>query len=98
MTKWRERSVAVITKPFHLLSVNQRFWLGFTVLCLLTTLLINNPLWRSSGEQIYKEGDIAREGIISPADVYFTDTEETERLTRLGGMAHQLTGSAGGGA
>ena len=48
------------------------FWLGFAFLCLLTTFLINNPFWRASGEQPYKEGDIARESIISPADIYFS--------------------------
>lgn len=48
-------------------------------LCILTTFLINNPFWRSVVEQ-YKEGDIARESIISPADIYVTDAEETEKI------------------
>src|SRR5436190_7547253 len=81
MTKWREKVVAVAAKPFRSLSTDQRFWFGFTLLCVLATLLINNPLWRASGEQhAYKEGDIIRESIISPSDVYFSDTDETERL------------------
>ena len=50
------------------------------MLCLLTTLLIHNPLWRVAGDQPYQEGDIARESIISPADVYFADPDESERL------------------
>ncbi len=79
-TKWRETVYATFTKPFESLSPDQQFWLGFAVLCLLTTLLINNPLWRASGEQVYKEGDIVRESIISPSDVYFSDSDETERL------------------
>jgi hypothetical protein len=58
----------------------RKFWLGFAFLCLLTTFLINNPFWRASAEQIYQEGDIARESIISPADISTTDTEETERI------------------
>ncbi len=70
----------MISGPFARLSENQRFWLGFAVLCLVTTLLINNPIWRSAGEQVYKEGDIARESIISPADIYFVDDDETERI------------------
>ena len=49
-------------------------------LCLLTTILIYNPIWRNSGEQAYKEGDIARESIISPSDIYFVDEDETERI------------------
>lgn len=69
----------IIQKPFSRLTSNQRFWLGFAFLSLLTTLLIYNPLWRSIGEQTYREGDIARETIISPADIYFVDEELTER-------------------
>ncbi len=78
-TKWREKFSAAVAKPFKALSGDQRFWLGFAILCLLTTLFINNPLWRASGEQVYKEGDIVRESISSPSDVYFSDTDETER-------------------
>ena len=70
----------MVAGPFRAMSENQRFWLGFGVLCLVTTLLIDNPLWRSSGEFAYKEGEIARESVISPADIYFVDEEETERL------------------
>lgn len=62
------------------ISQTQKFWLGFAFLCLLTTILINNPLWRASAEQIYQEGDIARESIISPADIATVDIEETGRI------------------
>ncbi|MDQ6786194.1 MAG: HDIG domain-containing protein [Acidobacteriota bacterium] len=66
--------------PVRKLSENQNFWIGFAVLCLLTTFLINNPFLRTtSAVEQYKEGDIARESIVSPADIYVTDTEETER-------------------
>jgi putative nucleotidyltransferase with HDIG domain len=67
-------------RSFAGISGTRKFWLGFAFLCLLTTVLINNPLWRASAEQIYQEGDIARESIISPADISTTDTEETERI------------------
>src|SRR5687768_15768578 len=79
-TRWRRRIWGVIAGPFWRLPENQRFWIGFAVLCFVTTLLINNPLWRNSGEYVYKEGDIARESIISPADIYFVDEDETERI------------------
>ncbi len=69
--------------PLSYLSENQKFWLGFGILSLLTSLLIFNPLWRSSGEQTYREGDIAREGIVSPADIQFTDAEETDRIRQM---------------
>ncbi len=76
----RRRIWEIVSAPFRWMSVNQRFWLGFAVLCILTTLLINNPIWRGSSEYVYKEGDIARESIISPADISFVDEEETERI------------------
>jgi cyclic-di-AMP phosphodiesterase PgpH len=80
VTKWRERIFHAAAWPFAALSHEGRFWLGFALLCLITTLLIQNPLWRANSEQIYKEGDIARESVISPADISVTDAEESERL------------------
>jgi len=80
VTKWRERVFSAARWPFSVLSDDQRFWFGFVVLCLVTTLLIQNPLWRGASEQTYKEGDIARESVISPADITITDTDESERL------------------
>jgi len=80
VTRWREKIATSAAGPFQRLSADQQFWLGFAVLCLVTTFLVHNPIWRASGEQIYKDGDIARESIIAPADVTFTDTEDSERL------------------
>ena len=79
-TRMRRRIWTALTGPFWRLSEDQRFWIGFAVLCLVTTLFINNPFSRGAGEFAYKEGDIAREGIISPADIFFVDTDETERI------------------
>jgi len=81
-TRFGERVVGVFVRPFGRLSSDQRFWLGFVAVCLLTTLLINNPLWHVSSEPQYREGDVARESIVSPADIYFTDTDEIERLRK----------------
>ena len=82
-TKVRKTIAGYALRPFEALSENQKFWLGFALLCILTTLLINNPFWRSAPGEQYKEGDIARESIISPADITVTDTEETERLRQI---------------
>lgn len=82
-TRVQRTIVSYGSRPFKALSENQKFWLGFAVLCLLTTLLINNPFWRSAPGEQYKEGDIARESIISPADITVADTEETERLRQI---------------
>lgn len=82
-TKVRKTIAGYVLRPFEALSETQKFWLGFALLCILTTLLINNPFWRSAPGEQYKEGDIARESIISPADITVTDTEETERLRQI---------------
>lgn len=79
-TRLRRRVWAAFSGPFWRLTENQRFWIGFAVLCLITTLLINNPLWRNTGEYVYKVDEVARETIFSPADIHFVDEEETERL------------------
>ncbi len=76
----RERLVAAVSAPFKRLSSTQQFALGFAFLCLLTTFIVHNPFWRGAGEHLYKEGDIARESIIAPADVTVNDAEETDRL------------------
>lgn len=78
-TRWWEKVFAVAAKPFSALSDDHKFWLAFAVLCLATTLLIQNPLWRASAETAYQEGDIARENITSPADINFVDPEKAER-------------------
>lgn len=80
VTAWRERVVAVLARPFRSLSEEQRFWLGFAALCLVTSILIHNPFWRYVSEPTYREGDIAHEDVVSPADIYFSDEEESQRL------------------
>ena len=79
-TRWRKAIWSRLARPFDALSEEQKFWIGFAFLCLATTLLLNNPLWRSSGEVGYKQGEIARESIYSPADIHFVDEEETNRI------------------
>ena len=80
VTEWREWLLKMVARPFASLSANQRFWLGFAFICLVTTLLIQNPLWRSNGGQNYQEGDIVRESIISPSDITFVDELVSERM------------------
>ncbi len=81
LTKARRTVKDYALLPFRRLSEKQKFGLGFVFLCLATTFLISNPFWRPAAEQ-YKEGDIARESIISPADIFVADSEETERKRR----------------
>ena len=79
--KLRKKALSFVSLPFEKLSENQKFWLGFVLLCLVTTFLINNPFLRASNEQ-YKVGDIAHESIISPADITVTDEAETESIRK----------------
>lgn len=78
-TRWRRSVWETVRGPLGKVSPGQRFWIGFAIFALVTTILVNNPIWRSAGENLYKEGDIARESIISPADIYFVDEVATER-------------------
>ncbi|HEV7700935.1 MAG TPA: HDIG domain-containing protein [Pyrinomonadaceae bacterium] len=80
VTEWRRWLFGLAAKPFSRMSDGQKFWLGFAALCLVTTLLISNPWWKAAAQPTYQEGDIARESIISPADIYFADADESERL------------------
>jgi putative nucleotidyltransferase with HDIG domain len=80
IAKWRATATEKVAAPLRSLSGGQRFWIGFAFLCLATTFLVHNPFWRSGGEQTYRERDVARESIISPADIYYVDDAETERL------------------
>src|SRR5687767_1747696 len=75
----RDKGITLISRFWGRLSENQQFWIAFSIFCLLTTILIHNPFWRTSGAPVYREGDIARESIIAPVDIVFTDDEETAR-------------------
>ncbi|MER3429884.1 MAG: hypothetical protein C4324_02370 [Blastocatellia bacterium] len=74
------RRLSEIAKtPFEKLSEKQRFIAGFALLTIATTLLIQNPFWHSLPDNNYRIGDIVRESIIAPADIYYLDEAATER-------------------
>src|SRR5690606_8725692 len=77
-TVWRQKVGAVIRRPYDALSVNQRFWIGFGLLSLITTLLVSSPFWKAQTGAAYAEREIARETIVSPADITVVDEEATE--------------------
>ena len=77
--RWRRKIWGTVKGPLDRVSTAQWFWIGFAFLVIVTTLLIQNPVWRTAGENFYREGDIAREAIIAPADIYFVDDAATER-------------------
>jgi cyclic-di-AMP phosphodiesterase PgpH len=78
--KTRNRLARFFSRPFQNLSEKQIFWIGFALLTVITTFLIQNPFWRASNEQLYREGDVLRESIISPADISAADMDETEKV------------------
>jgi cyclic-di-AMP phosphodiesterase PgpH len=80
MTRWRGRLRNIGASIVERFSRRQLFWLGFAFLSIATTLLLFNPIWRTGSELTYKEGDIAREAIISPADIHYVDDAETEKI------------------
>ncbi len=71
-----------LRRPYENLSLNQKFWIGFVSLVIITTLLVNNPFWRAAPVE-YKLGDIARESIISPADITNEDKEQTNKIIEI---------------
>lgn len=75
----QKKATELFTRLTGRFNSRQRFWTGFGLICILTTLLISNPFLRSAGEQ-YKEGDVARESVISPADISVTDEAATSAL------------------
>lgn len=68
-----------IRKLFDRFSPEQRFWVGFAFISVITALLIANPFTGQLRDGTYKPGDIARETIVSPADINMVDETSTER-------------------
>jgi putative nucleotidyltransferase with HDIG domain len=79
LTRWRRWIAGQLSRPLALLSSDQKFWLGFALLCITTTIFIQNPFWQPARFLDVKEGDISREAIISPADITYFDPEALER-------------------
>ena len=75
----RRAVVKQLRRPYDAVSDSQKFWIGFGLLSLITTLLINNPVWRGAPPE-YNVNDIARETVISPADIIEEDEEGTKAL------------------
>jgi putative nucleotidyltransferase with HDIG domain len=77
--KTRKRILDIFSYPFKKLSGEQKFWVGFAALSLITTILLHNP-FRQNTVEPFKEGEILRQSIVSPADISVINTEETTAL------------------
>src|SRR5687767_14206408 len=79
-TRWRKAIWGFVSRPFAGRSNRQKFWAGFAFLSIVTTLLLDNPFWGESQNTGYKVGEIARERIVTAADIYFVDEDETNSI------------------
>lgn len=73
------RISAIVKWPYEKLGERKRFVVGFVLLTVATTLFIHNPIWQFTPASEYRVGDIVRETIVSPADIYYIDENATER-------------------
>ena len=81
--KTRNALANYIKRPLQSLTKRQILLIATAAFICITTILIQNPLWRSQAGEQYKEGDILRESIISPADISVTDAEATEQNRQM---------------
>jgi membrane-associated HD superfamily phosphohydrolase len=70
--------VRFAVRPFDVLSLTMRFFIGFALLTILTTLLLASHHMRAPDEK-YKEGEVVRRTIVSPADIDDISTPEIEQ-------------------
>ena len=70
--------LALLARPLNWLSPTARFFAGFTLLVIVTTLLLTTSVSRGLVET-YKEGDVVRRTVIAPADIAGVDLTETDR-------------------
>jgi cyclic-di-AMP phosphodiesterase PgpH len=78
LTTLRDACVWYIFRPLDALPPSIRFAVGFGVLIAVTSLL----LFRTHASDVsasYKEGEVVKSNIISPADISSNDATETER-------------------
>lgn len=78
LTQARETFVRFAMRPFDKLSRTLRFFIGFALLTMLTTLLLASHHIRVPDEK-YKEGEVVRRTIVSPADIDDISAPEIEK-------------------
>jgi membrane-associated HD superfamily phosphohydrolase len=73
---WRDAVLYRLVRALRWFRPTTRFVLGFSVLTLVTTLLLAKTHSPMSAE-FYKEGDVVRANVISPADIAVEDQTAT---------------------
>src|SRR5260370_24894020 len=79
LTKVRNAVLGAALVPFRSFSPRTQFVIGFSFLVIVTTLLLSRAPSNQATE-VYKEGEVMRGTVVSPADIIGgIDTGETER-------------------
>ncbi|MDX6695395.1 MAG: extracellular, partial [Blastocatellia bacterium] len=74
----RDAALGFVLRPLKWFSPATQFALGFLLLVVATTFLLTNAYSRSAVED-YKEGEVVRRTVISPADIPVVDVTEMAR-------------------
>ena len=78
LTRARDSLARYLVRPLRLLPPRARFFVGYALLVVVTTLLLVSG-YSSSFAEDYKEGEIVRRNVVAPADINTLDIAETER-------------------
>lgn len=74
----RDAVLGFVVRPYKWFSPTTQFLIGFGFLVVVTTFLLTNSYSRAAVED-YKEGEVVRRTVISPADIPGFDAPETDR-------------------
>lgn len=75
---WRKSVLRAIARPFLWFRPTTRFICGSLLLTLVTAWLLDATLLPMYSE-VYKQGEVVRSNVISPADIEVEDIDETQR-------------------
>jgi putative nucleotidyltransferase with HDIG domain len=78
LTDARKRIARVLARPFKWFRPTTRFFIGFFVLAVLSTLLLARTRSAMPAAEAYQDGDIVRADVVAPADITADDARETE--------------------
>jgi cyclic-di-AMP phosphodiesterase PgpH len=82
LTRVRDALLRYVVRPLDVFSPNVRFAIGFSLLTLITALLLFSN-YSAAFSANYKEGDVVKATVVSPADITTEDKTETERRREL---------------
>src|SRR5947207_5375901 len=78
LTRLRDTLVKYIVRPLDVFSPSVRFLMGFSILVLITSLLLFTN-YASAIYAEYRDGEVIKATVVSPADVATVDIAETDR-------------------